>query len=100
MQQTQRLKEATRTWVLLSERNRQGLSATKSFHLREEGEEERRGGGSGCHVSQLEGGGVTERQMKSLAKSSKSFHWHDKETAESLSHIKTCEVESQCELLY
>lgn len=45
-------------------------------------------------------GGVTERQMKSLAKSSKSFHWRDKETAESLSHIKTCEVESQCELLY
>lgn len=61
MQQTQRLKEATRTWVLLSEKNRRGLSAKKSFHLRDEREEERRGGGSGCHVSQLEGGQLRDR---------------------------------------
>lgn len=33
-----------------------GLSAKKSFHLRDERGEERCGEGSGCHVSQLEGG--------------------------------------------
>lgn len=43
-------------------------------------------------------GGVTERQMKRLAKSSKSFHRRDKEGAESKPH--KCEVDSQCEILY
>lgn len=43
---------------------------------------------------------MAERQMKGRAKSSKSFHWRDKETAESLPHFERREVEWHCEILY